>query len=378
MKKKQKQLAALLIVLVVLGAGLAGLFAWRSASEKAAADAEEAGKVKINPVSDVTEITFSSAASGGPLSFVYEDGAWHYADDPEFPLNDTRIVILSNIMKVLSAKGVYEEHDALSAYGLDPAQSWVEVSNAAGDTATVYVGTTTSSEAGSYYYCCVDGDPNVYTIATTLAGAVNYSLTDLMELETLPKFSAANVAGITLSSPTAQADLRVTGLENDTGGTDYTWSVQTGAGSWKDVTKDDTMKTLIADLGLLSIETCFDYNVSEDGMAAYGLAEPTAALTFQYTDEDNQTQTLTLLIGDTDPTGEYRYTRIQGSAMVNGVAASYLKPFVSLAQTGPDLLSGGDAAQTGEETAETGKTEAPSLPSSILTEGGFPTSLPQG
>ena len=103
MKKKNRNLMILLVVLVILGGSYIGVVTYKDVQEQKQQDAsaaeEEANKIVLNQMDSVARISFPT--SEGELAFTYHDDAWHYEADESFPLNTSKLNLIQNNLNPL-------------------------------------------------------------------------------------------------------------------------------------------------------------------------------------------------------------------------------------------------------------------------------------
>ena len=77
-------------------------------------------------------------------------GNWIWADDPEFPLDDSTVQGILALLTDLRPQQTITEGDTLEAYGLGPAFATLTATRPDGGTLTVALGNTTT-DGDSYY-----------------------------------------------------------------------------------------------------------------------------------------------------------------------------------------------------------------------------------
>ena len=109
-RQQQKLLRGLVIAAVVLLAVLAAvlLFKRHSAEKQAEEEAAQEAASAITEDHGYTSLTYTNSTA--TLSFTQdEDGSWIWADDPEFPLDDSTITyiiqILQSLKRLVSLEG---------------------------------------------------------------------------------------------------------------------------------------------------------------------------------------------------------------------------------------------------------------------------------
>lgn len=187
MKTKQRTLAVLLVLVLVLG-GLLWFVSRSNAAEEAASSAAAEGSILLSSFAagDVTSIRY--AYGGETLTLNYDSGSWTLADDPDYHLDasacNTMVTALAslNVKRQLTAQPGED-------YGLaDPAVT-VTVT-AAGETNTFAFGTENPVTGDLYVQKA--GDDAVYTVSGNKAACFELTKADL--------FGAFNPAGLTASA----------------------------------------------------------------------------------------------------------------------------------------------------------------------------------
>lgn len=138
MKTKQRTLAVLLVLVLVLG-GLLWFVSRSNAAEEAASSAAAEGSILLSSFAagDVTSIRY--AYGGETLTLNYDSGSWTLADDPDYHLDASACNTMVTALASLNAKRQLTAQPG-EDYGLaDPAVT-VTVT-AAGETNTFAFGT---------------------------------------------------------------------------------------------------------------------------------------------------------------------------------------------------------------------------------------------
>lgn len=186
MKTKQRTLAVLLVLVLVLG-GLLWFVSRSNAAEEAASSAAAEGSILLSSFAagDVTSIRY--AYGGETLTLNYDSGSWTLADDPDYHLDASACNTMVTALASLNAKRQLTAQPG-EDYGLaDPAVT-VTVT-AAGKTNTFAFGTENPVTGDLYVQKA--GDDAVYTVSGNKAAC--------FELTKVP-FGAFNPAGLTASA----------------------------------------------------------------------------------------------------------------------------------------------------------------------------------
>lgn len=187
MKTKQRTLAVLLVLVLVLG-GLLWFASRSNAAEEAASSAAAEGSILLSSFAagDVTSIRY--AYGGETLALNYDSGSWTLADDPDYHLDASACNTMVTALASLNAKRQLTAQPG-EDYGLaDPAVT-VTVT-AAGETNTFAFGTENPVTGDLYVQKA--GDDAVYTVSGNKAACFELTKADL--------FGAFNPAGLTASA----------------------------------------------------------------------------------------------------------------------------------------------------------------------------------
>ena len=187
MKAKQRTLAVLLALVLVLG-GLLWLVTRSNATEEAASSVAAEGSIVLSSFAagDVASIQYTT--SGETITLNYDAGSWTLADDPDYHLDASACNTMVTALASLNAKRQLTAQPG-EDYGLtDPAVT-VTVT-AAGKTNTFAFGTQNPVTGDLYVQKA--GDDAVYTVSGNKAACFELTKTDL--------FGAFNPAGLTASA----------------------------------------------------------------------------------------------------------------------------------------------------------------------------------
>lgn len=198
MKTKQRTLAVLLVLALVLG-GLLWLVTRSNAAEEAASSAAAEGSILLSSFAagDVTSIQY--AYGGETLSLNYDSGSWTLADDPDYHLDASACNTMVTALASLNAKRQLTAQPG-EDYGLADPVVTVTVT-AAGETNTFAFGS--QNPVTGDLYVQKTGDDAIYTVSGNKAACFEQTKADL--------FGAFNPAGLTASA------LEAVSIETDTG-----------------------------------------------------------------------------------------------------------------------------------------------------------------
>ena len=187
MKTKQRTLAVLLALALVLG-GLLWLVTRSNAAEEAASSAAAEGSILLSSFAagDVTSIQY--AYGGETLSLNYDSGSWTLADDPDYHLDASACNTMVTALASLNAKRQLTAQPG-EDYGLADPVVTVTVT-AAGETNTFAFGSQNLVTGDLYVQ--KTGDDAIYTVSGNKAACFEQTKADL--------FGAFNPAGLTASA----------------------------------------------------------------------------------------------------------------------------------------------------------------------------------
>ncbi len=180
MKKQQKQMLILLLVLVALGAGFMGLRQYNQAqSEKPV----EEDTITVVDFDDEEILRFTYDYQDVTYTFEKEGDVWYYAEDHSLSINQSQIKTMIAKVAPLTVEQVIENVSNMTQYGLD---------EPSGDTTSIQYETASESiilEIGDYnslaniYYVCMPSDTTVYAVKGNVVTGFSYALEDLIEEE---------------------------------------------------------------------------------------------------------------------------------------------------------------------------------------------------
>lgn len=328
--KKQR---ALVIVLVVLVAVLAGTYLALRSWNQRTQDQEEP-VTTVAALSDITALTITNQY--GTFSFTKGEEGWSYDADSAFPLEGSYLDTVAGVLANLTAQRAFDTPDALSGYGLDAPTCSVQAKTAAGETLTVLVGAAT----GSSYYAKTDGGDTVYTISGDLYTALDYSLNDLVALADIPAAGEANLVSVQLirgsqtltlikqtetvegeTSPESSADPQSTAepAQSSQPEVTYRWLLD-----GTEIEKGEALSTALGELAYLGFDACYAYAPDETVLTQCGLDSPTLRLVVT-----TQDQAYALSIGGTDESGAY-YARLNDDGPIYLLGADSAQAFTAL------------------------------------------------
>ncbi|MGE4354118.1 MAG: DUF4340 domain-containing protein [Oscillospiraceae bacterium] len=355
-KKQKKGLVILLLVLALCVAGYLGIQAHNANVQAQKESAEEAAKVYLSSLGDVT--TLSLKNDSGEFSFQLNNGQWLYLPDEDFPLKQNKIDTLTTLLGSLTAVRSFAPSDSLSAYGLDTPAETLTASDSDGKTLTLLFGGAT----GDNYYAMEQEGDLIYTVSKTFVSDLSFQLNDLIKLETFPSLTEQSLDSVTISTQdqalTLVKETETSEVQEDSDDTDadasaqsevttspepavsYVWYVVSADGTRTPLdtltpasgkSESDVMDTLKSTLSALSFKSCENYKTGSDDLAQYGLDMPTLTVKVSYTltDSDGNTEdgSYRLAVGSQNEDASAYYACKDSSSAVNLVTADTVSVF---------------------------------------------------
>ena len=189
--KRKNPLLRLLVLLACAAVLFAVYYAARKINEKKAA--EEAARLAAmtpKPVivadfdpAELTEIAYETpGTTDGTVKLMVVNGAWQWADDPVFPLDQTAVSMMGNaVTKITAVREITSLEADLSGYGL--AEPSAKITAKYGSESHDYLLGSYNGTAGGYYLMA---DGAVYLTETNMLSAFSKSLADLIKRDSVP------------------------------------------------------------------------------------------------------------------------------------------------------------------------------------------------
>lgn len=338
-RQQQKLLRGLVIAAVVLLAVLAAvlLFKRHSAEKQAEEEAAQEAASAITEDHGYTSLTYTNSTA--TLSFTQdEDGSWIWADDPEFPLDDSTITYIIQILQSLKPQQTITDGDTLEAYGLDQPSATLTATDAeTGETLKLTFGKATT-DGTSYYMLMNDAESPVYIVSDTLYNYLSTPIYDMCVLPELPVLTEETLNSLTIQGA---VETTLTAAHNESTSTDKTDGEdgeETSSVTWTsgetDVTDNETLQSLLDELSTLSFTKCADYKPSDEAVELCGFGSPTAVLTASYVTDSGTDGTLTLTLGTKNVDGDSYYARMDDDTTIYLLSASAVSALVTAASSG--------------------------------------------
>lgn len=333
MTRTQRMLLKLLaLVLAALAAAAVIRLAlnYREARREAAEAAALAEEGSAAQARGYTALTYSNGST--TLNFALDDaGKWTWADDPAFPLDDTTVTAILDLLTSLKFQQTLANEEGLESYGLDAPAATV---TASGDTASLTLDFGKTTTDGDSHYVMLDGsEETVYIIADTLYKLMCVPIYDMMDLPALPSLTADTIDIISIHG-TATTTIRAIRPEEE----EKDAKAEEGPVTWRsggaNVTDSPAVASLLEELEDLRFIRCVDYKPSDDAANLCGFAEPAVTLSVIYLREGGAEQTLLLTLGGhtLDDTGYY--ARINEDTAIYQVDSEAVTALLDMAANG--------------------------------------------
>lgn len=338
MSNQQKRtFRILLAIAVVLAVALAAVLIYKNQAAQAQAEAEaqaEADAV-ITQEQEYNALSYNNGSA--TLSFTLdENGSWVWADDPTFPLDQTTVTAIVDLISSLTPQQTITDGDTLEAYGLDNPTATLTASGADGASLTLSLGKTTT-DGQSYYMMMNEDQSTVYIIAGTLYDYLSTPIYDMCILPEIPDLAEENLDSITVTGTVTTAltaareeteasdEEETDGEETDTQAVTVTWT--DGAGT--DVTENQQLTALLTELETFTLTKCADYRPSDEAVSLCGFDAPAAVAEIV-----SGSTTFTITVGGATLDGTGYYVRIDDDTTIYQATTASVDTLLEVAAGG--------------------------------------------
>lgn len=363
-RKKQKRLLLILLVLLLaLCVGYFFLLRYNEGQENKESE-ETDTSVSIYPKdfdsSAISSISYNYDGTELDFSLQSDGETWQYDSNTDFPLNQSSLSGMNSQLQSLTAtRKIKDNLDDLADYGLDQPSNTVAAKDSDGTEFTIYFGNSNDTAGVTYVY--TSADENIYTVDSGVADYFSHPLLDMIVEDELPlPDTTAVYKNITIQ----RGKNKLTFRYNENGDTELDYLKRC---SWfgdidgdRFAMDDNAVSELTGALTGLTTSGCAAYDITDKEMSVYGLDDPTAVITVNYTQTEtveeeetaeetseaaeNQTQAedntetktvpykLTLKIGKA--VGDYYYVTWNDISQVYLMSASSLETFLNCDKSG--------------------------------------------
>ena len=316
--KERRLITVLSVILAILSAALLIVLCIRYRQSRDAVQDPAAQAAQAAQAAGSAYASLSVYSGSATLSFsIQEDGTWVWDDDTEFPLDDSTIRSIMDLLSDLTPQQVLSDPESLESYELDAPSASISAVKADQSTVSVTFGKAT-----------MNGDSStVYIFADTLYQALQTPIYDMMTLPELPVLTESSIASISIQGPGEDAEPLLLAAQ-------HTDSATTWLSGGEDVTGNATVQALLEDLEQLEIARCVDYRPSEEAASICGFDDPDALVQVTYTPEGGSESVLTLTVGNPEPAGTGRYARVGADTTIYLLETALLDPLMRVAAGG--------------------------------------------
>lgn len=310
----------ILVVAVLLAAG----FRYHQYRQTLASAAESGQNAITATQHPYTALAYSNGDTTLSFTVDPETDRWTWADDPDFPLDDSTVTELCGLVAGLKPQQTLVPEDTMESYQLDDPQAYLTVTDAGGATTTLTFGKTTTD--GTSYYALKNGDEStVYIYDGALVEKMAIPIYSMMELPVLPALTGKTLVSITFDGevPTVLTAQRAEGSD------EATW--RSGGAN---VTDAPAVQGLLGELEMLTLTRCVDYQPTDEAVSLCGFDAPTAQMEAVYSTEGGAEQTFFLTVGAQSLDGSGRYIRLGGDPTIYEATADSLTHLLAIAAGG--------------------------------------------
>lgn len=303
------------------------------------------------------------------LSFALdENGAWVWADGPDFPLKDDTVTSILETLASLKFQQVLPAGEDKAEYGLDAPAATLTATAGTGEQSLVFGKTTTD---GDSYYMMMNGDEStVYIVADTLVKLMQTPIYDMCALPELPDLSEGNLRAITIQGPVPASESSEEGgdgEEEESGDPEepaeepprpaVTLNARRSGGEdqpalWfegsDNVTAAPLMLDLLQDLKTMTMAKCVDYFPSDEAAEICGFQPADAILKVEYA-AGGTDQTFTLTVGARMPDESGRYVRLEEDGAIYALATDSIDAVMTISVAGMRGVTQDPAPAEGQE-----------------------------
>lgn len=279
--KKSRRLIILAAILAIICIATLILSRYEEEQEQI----KNSGEIILSiPVDSVTALSWSHTED--ELAFHKADTGWQYDGDTAFPVSDKKITDILSNFEDFSATFIIENVTDYSQYGLDAPECTIYLT--AEQEYEIKLGGLSTLD--SYRYVDI-GDGNVYLASEDPADHVDLALSDMILHDDTPGFET--VVDIQFSGSEDYTILRIDDSTDTYSADDIYFTERDGKNVPLDTSLVRQYLNTVTALDLLSYAS---YNVTDEELQTFGLADPELTVTVNYVDEEDVTQTCVLYI----------------------------------------------------------------------------------
>lgn len=342
MKRKQWLMPVLCMTVLILLLGLYLGMKNHSTKDNGTKKDEEDTTLIDMKSNDIINISFD--IEGHKASFTKKGDSWVIDDDPDLPIDSTKLSSLINSVAGLKASRTIKNVDNLEEYGLLTPENQISLKNNDDKAISVHIGMRNKTTSNTYINVG-DSTDVVYMVSPDLSALLPASKMDLVKNETYPSITDSNITKIEIQDLS-----NVLTLDNDEG----QWYVDDNQNQ-KSTASSESVGALKTAITGLKFDNLVDY--SGENRDQYGLKDPSLILKVHYYEiknnesnkkdgskessskENNSSKSssenqekiekdMTLNVGNIGSDGSY-YVQIEGSNEVHSLAAGSLDSIIN-------------------------------------------------
>lgn len=353
MSKKKKQKYIWLVVLLLVCAAVFVVYALLLKNNPTDEDEEDTTAEALENLfdfvnTDILQVSYRVEDDSLTFARASSDDEWYAVGDESLPIDQSAVgAVVTTACAITVNQEIASSLSDRASFGLESPAYEVRLTDAEGTEHVLYIGDTTGSSTEKRY-AYVEGDDRILSISNTIVSKLNVDLQSLLSVESYPSFEADDMTRLyyedekqTLELFNNPEDLSVAEAIGTT-----TWYYKED-GIYMPLHQEHST-TMMETITGITFEACENYSADDAQMEEYGLLEPAAKLTVEYTvtesglvetettnDEGtsyiNQTTTsderFTLNIGKKCADEEYYYVSMDDKRVVYKVAASSVELF---------------------------------------------------
>lgn len=176
MKKQQKQLVGMLVLVALLALGYVGVLKYNDHTAEKEAEQKESATFYVTNLEEADIIRISYEYEGETLSFVKQEEGWIYEGDTSLNIKQYRVENMAGYMAKIVAQQVIENAADKEQYGVKDTSRQITFSTA--DAEYVFRIGDYNSTASLYY---LGAGETIYAVEGSYITCFNYTLDEMTE-----------------------------------------------------------------------------------------------------------------------------------------------------------------------------------------------------
>lgn len=276
-------------------------------------------------ISSPTGLSWSGSGTD-ECSFTLDGGVWYYTENRDYPIKQSSFTQIVSSLSDLTPTRTFTPTEALSSYGLDPAEHTLTARDKSGNEFTLYIG---SLAGAKLCYAMTGNSDDIYVIPYDLQDLLADSVYEMIDGETFSAPSASDITALKIT----QGDISASFTKDDGG-----WYYLTESGEYvpeeefsavgsdgEEHTARKYLNDIEAALSSLRSSGCCGYLCTDEELDSMGLG--TSALTAEFTMSDGSVKAY--IIGgefSDDTGGMYYYFTAPGLSGVYKMTSAAASP----------------------------------------------------